>query len=295
MPKVTDLDLPIPESPFERIKRIDPEGNEFWSARDLMPLLEYSSWQMFNNVLNKAQIACENSSNDPEEHFNKAIKMVALGSDAKRELKDFHLTRYACYLVVQNADPLKSVVALGQSYFAMQTRRSEIADALTAGERIENEKRLRNRQKIKSQNVELASAAKKAGVRTPQDFSVFQNHGYRGLYAGLTAQDIHRRKKLKKSQDILDHMGSLELAANLFRSAQAEDKLRNQNIQGKDNANRVHYEAGIAVRRTMEEFGNTMPENLPTPDSIKKLEHAERKRLAKPTAGQTDDQADALE
>lgn len=280
----------IPQSPFERIKRVDPEGNEFWSARDLMPLLEYASWQWFKNVLLKAQIACENSGYPTDGHFIVAFKMVTIGSDAKREGEDMHLSRYACYLVVQNADPSKAVVALGQTYFAVQTRRQEVVDEALV-ELSEDERRLLQRQKVKQQNVELASAAKKAGVITPQDFSVFQNHGYRGLYNGLTAEDIHKRKKLKKSQNILDHMGSLELAANFFRSAAAEDKLRTQNIQGKQNANRVHYEAGIIVRRALQDFGNTMPEDSPTAESIKKLER-EKKRLAAGKQKKSDDEHD---
>ncbi|MEP7284235.1 MAG: DNA damage-inducible protein D [Chloroflexota bacterium] len=274
----TDDNNSIPQSPFEQIKRIDPDDNEFWSARDLMPILEYTKWQNFKTVLIKAQIACENSGQDTSDHFIEASKMVSIGSDAKREVEDMHLSRYACYLVVQNADPSKEVVALGQTYFAVQTRRQEVADDLL-GELSEDERRLIQRQKVKQQNVELASAAKKSGVITPQDFAVFQNHGYKGLYNGLTAQDIHKRKKLKKTQNILDHMGSLELAANFFRSAQAEEKLRTQNIEGKENANQVHYEAGVIVRRALQEFGNTMPEDLPTAESIKKLEPGEKKRL----------------
>lgn len=269
----------IPQSPFEQIKRVDPDGNEYWSARDLMPLLEYASWQKFSNVILKAQIACENSGYDPAEHFIQAVKMITIGHDAKREIEDFHLSRYACYLVVQNADPSKEVVALGQTYFAVQTHRQEVADAAVR-ELTEDERRLLLRQKVKQQNVELASTAKKAGVITPVDFAVFQNHGYRGLYNGLTAEDIHKKKKLKKSQNILDHMGSLELAANVFRSAAAEDKLRTQNIQGKENANRVHYEAGVIVRRALQDIGSTMPEDLPTVESIKKLERGQKKRLA---------------
>lgn len=278
----------IPASPFEQIKRVDPDDNEFWSARDLMPVLEYSSWQKFSNVLLKAQIACENSGYDPSNHFIRAVKMVPIGSDAKREVEDIHLSRYACYLVVQNADPNKEVIALGQTYFAIQTRRQEIADALLR-ELSENERRLLLRHKVKQQNVELASTAKKAGVITPQDFAIFQNHGYRGLYNGLTAVDIHKRKKLKKSQNILDHMGSLELAANVFRSAAAEDKLRTQKVQGKENANQVHYEAGVIVRRALQDFGNTMPEDLPTVDSIKKLEREQKKRLGSGKQGNSEE------
>jgi DNA-damage-inducible protein D len=266
-------------SPFEQIKRIDPDGNEFWSARDLMPLLEYASWQKFKNVLLKAQIACENSGHNISEHFIQAVKMIAIGHDAKREVEDMHLSRYACYLVVQNADPSKEVVALGQTYFAVQTRRQEVSDAEALAELSEDQRRLLLREKVRQQNTDLASAAKTAGVITPLDFAIFQDHGYKGLYNGLMAKDIHKRKKLKKSQHILDHMGTTELAANLFRSTQAEEKLRRDNVQGKDHANQVHYEAGVVVRRAIQELGGTMPEALPTADSIKKLEREEKKQL----------------
>ncbi|MBE7514650.1 MAG: DNA damage-inducible protein D [Anaerolineales bacterium] len=282
MTDLTDLDSPQPESPFERIRQVDPDNLEFWSARDLMPILEYTKWQNFKTVLLKAQIACENSGNDPADHFTDASKMVAIGSDAKREVEDMHLSRYACYLIVQNADPAKEVVALGQTYFAVQTRRQEIADVEALAELSEDQRRLLLRQRVKLQNTDLASAAKTAGVITAQDFAVFQNHGYRGLYNGLTADAIHRRKRLKKSQHILDHMGATELAANLFRSTQAEEKLRRDQVQGKDAANDVHYQAGVVVRRAIAELGGTMPEDLPSADSIKKLERAEKKRLAAP-------------
>jgi len=270
------------QSPFERIRQVDPDDQEFWSARDLMPLFEYSSWQKFKNVLIKAQLACENSGHDPSNHFIQAVKMVTIGSDAKREVEDMHLSRYACYLVVQNADPAKEVVALGQTYFAVQTRRQEISDANAIGALTEDQRRLLLRQRVKNQNMDLASAAKNVGVITAQDFAVFQNHGYRGLYNGLTAEAIHRKKKLKKSQHILDHMGTTELAANLFRSTQAEDKLRRDQVQGKDAANEVHFQAGVIVRRAISELGGTMPEDLPNVDSIKKLERAEKKQLSIP-------------
>ncbi|MBC8170039.1 MAG: DNA damage-inducible protein D, partial [Anaerolineae bacterium] len=190
---------------------MDEDDLEFWSARDLMLILEYTKWQNFKTVLLKAQIACENSGNDPADHFTDASKMVAIGSDAKREVEDMHLSRYACYLIVQNADPDKEVVALGQTYFAVQTRRQELADTNAITELTEDTRRLLFRQRIKHQNTELASAAKTAGVITALDFAIFQNHGYRGLYNGLTAETIHKRKKLKKSQHILDHMGTTEL------------------------------------------------------------------------------------
>lgn len=270
------------QTPFERIRQVDEDDAEFWSARDLMPILEYTKWQNFKTVLLKAQIACENSGNDPADHFTDASKMVAIGSDAKREVEDIHLSRYACYLIVQNADPAKEVVALGQTYFAVQTRRQEISDAEALAELTEDQRRLLLRQRIKMQNSDLASAAKNAGVITSQDFAIFQNHGYRGLYNGLTAEGIHRKKKLKKSQHILDHMGATELAANLFRSTQAEEKLRREQVEGKDAANDVHYQAGVVVRRAIAELGGTMPEDLPTAESIKKLERVEKKRLAAP-------------
>jgi len=282
MDDTTGLTTNAPQTPFERIRQVDEEGIEFWSARELMPILEYTKWQNFKTVLIKAQIACENSGNDPTDHFTGASKMVAIGSDAKREVEDMHLSRYACYLVVQNADPAKEVVALGQTYFAVQTRRQEVSDTAAMAGLTEDQRRLLLRQRIKHQNTDLASAAKNAGVITGIDFAIFQNHGYRGLYAGLSAEAIHKRKKLKKSQHILDHMGTTELAANLFRSTQAEEKLRRDQVQGKDAANAVHYEAGVVVRQAIAELGGTMPEDLPTAESIKKLENAEKKRLAAP-------------
>jgi DNA-damage-inducible protein D len=277
------------DSPFEQIKRTDSDDAEYWSARDLMPILEYSSWQKFKNVITKAQIACENSGYDPYDHFIRAVKMVPIGSDAKREIDDFHLSRYACYLIVQNADPSKEVVALGQTYFAIQTRRQELSDEDSLVELSEDQRRLLLRQRIKHQNTDLASAAKQAGVITTKDFAIFQNHGYRGLYNGLTADGIHRKKKLKKSQAILDHMGATELAANLFRSTQAEEKLRRDKVQGKDNANQVHYQAGVVVRRAISELGGTMPEDLPVAGSIKKLEREEKKKLSEKSDESTSD------
>jgi DNA-damage-inducible protein D len=279
------------QTPFERIRQIDSDNLEFWSARDLMRVLEYTDWRNFKGVLIKGQIACENSGHDPTDHFVGASKMVALGSDAKREVEDMHLSRYACYLIVQNADPAKETVALGQTYFAVQTRRQEVSDAAAMAELTEDQRRLLLRQRIKLQNTDLASAAKTAGVITGQDFAIFQNHGYRGLYNGLTAEMIHKRKKLKKSQHILDHMGATELAANLFRSTQAEEKLRRDQVQGKEAANQVHYQAGVVVRRAIAELGGTMPENLPTAESIKKLERAEKKRLAAPKNKAKSDEA----
>lgn len=293
---MTDLAGDSPQTlptPFERIRRVDSDGLEFWSARDLMTALEYTSWQYFKPVLIRAQIACENSGHDPDHHFMEAHKLVSLGSDAKREIEDVHLSRYACYLIVQNADPSKEVVALGQTYFAVQTRRQEVSDAAAMAELTEDQRRLLLRQRIKIQNTDLASAAKQAGVISSQDFAIFQNHGYRVLYNGLTADGIHRRKRLKKSQHILDHMGTTELAANLFRSTQAEEKLRRDQVQGKEAANEVHFQAGLVVRRAIAELGGTMPEDLPTADSIKKLERAEKKRLAPPKSAGTENDGES--
>ena len=183
------------QSPFERIRQVDDDGQEFWSARELMVFLEYVSWQKFKNVLLKAQISCENSGYDPSDHFIQAVKMVPLGSVAKREVEDMHLSRYACYLVVQNADPNKEVVALGQTYFAVQTRRQEMSDSEVMAELTDDQRRLLLRQRVKHQNTDLASAAKTAGVITALDFGVFQNHGYRGLYNGLNAEDEKAEEK----------------------------------------------------------------------------------------------------
>ena len=207
--------------------------------------------------------------------------MVELGSGATREVDDYRLSRFACYLIVQNADPSKKNVAMGQAYFAIKTRQKELIEEeeqkLIQSE--ENQRRLFLREEMKKHNKHLADAANNAGVKDPRDYAIFQNYGYKGLYGGLSRQDIHDRKGLKKSQDILDHMGSTELAANLFRATQTEEKLRRENVKGKYKANQTHYEVGKKVRETIKELGGTMPEDLPTVDSIKKIEREERKRL----------------
>jgi DNA-damage-inducible protein D len=206
--------------------------------------------------------------------------MVRLGSGAKREIQSAALSRYACYLIVQNADPSKDSVALGQTYFAVQTRKQELIE-FDEYQRLEteDEKRLFLRDELKTHNMQLAKAAKNAGVIEPKDYAIFQDHGYRGLYGGLGAKDIHRKKELKKSQKILDHMGSTELVANLFRATQTEEKIRRENIQGKNDANLTHFKVGKKVRQTIKELGGTMPEDLPTADSIKKLEKRRQKKL----------------
>jgi len=209
--------------------------------------------------------------------------MVPIGSGAVRQMESVKLSRYACYLIVQNADPSKEVVALGQTYFAVQTRLQEIKQ-MDEYNRLssEDEKRLFLRDEMAKHNIQLASAAKDAGVIEPIDYAIFQNHGYKGLYGGLDAKDIHKKKGLIKSQQILDHMGSTELAANLFRATQTEEKLRRENIQGKQKANQTHFEVGKKVRQTIKEIGGTMPENLPVADSIKVLERkSEKSQLLK--------------
>lgn len=258
---------------FEQIRRITDEGGEFWSARDLMPVLEYTRWENFRVVVHRAVKACDNSEINSEDHFHHLVKMVEVGSGAKREVEDYHLSRYACYLIVQNGDPSKPVIAAGQTYFALQTRRQELADDVAFRQLDEDKKRVFLRGELKEHNKQLVEAAGQAGVKSGLDFAIFQNHGYKGLYGGLDAKGIHKRKGLKKSRNILDHMGSAELAANLFRATQTEEKLRRDRTKNKHKANRTHYEVGVKVRRTIEDLGGTMPENLPAPEtSVKELE-----------------------
>ena len=268
------------EQTFESIKHINENGQEYWLARELQPVLEYTQWRNFNEAIERAKLACKNSGFDPSDHFADVSKMVALGSGAAREIEDYMLSRYACYLIVMNGDPRKEVIAVGQSYFAVKTRQQELIDNYE--ELSEDQKRLAIRNEMKRHNAALADAAHNAGVIEPLDYAIFQNYGYMGLYGGLGAKEIHQRKGLKKSQKILDHMGSTELAANLFRATQTEEKLRRENIQGKDNANQTHYDVGQTVRKTIKELGGTMPEDLPTPEkSIGQIERAEgKKRLS---------------
>lgn len=258
---------------FEKIKKTDENSNEFWNARDLSKALEYSEYRHFISVINRAKEACEKSGNKISDHFEDILDMVLIGSGAERKIDDVKLSRYACYLIVQNADPSKEVVALGQTYFAVQTRLQEIQQMQKFQQlNTEEEKRVFLRKEMAVHNKQLADAAKNAGVTTPVDYAIFQNHGYMGLYGGLDAKGIHKRKGLKKSEGILDHMGSTELAANLFRATQTEEKLKRDNIKGKQKANQTHYEVGKKVRKTIEEIGGTMPEELPVAESIKKNE-----------------------
>lgn len=264
-------------TPFAAIRRTNPAGNEFWSSRDFARVLGYADYRNFQAVIESARTACFNSGQRVEDHFVEVTEMVEIGSGAQRPLKTVMMSRYACYLVIQNADPSKEIVAQGQTYFAIQTRRQELSD-----EEMEAQRRLAIRSELRTHNSQLADAAKDAGVIEPRDYAIFQNHGYMGLYGGLGAQDIHRRKGLKKGEQILDHMGSTELAANLFRATQAEEKLRREKITGKDKANQAHREVGAKVRQTIKELGGTMPEHLPPAESIKKLETQVKKALKKP-------------
>ena len=255
---------------FDNIKRTDPDGVEFWSSRDLSKALEYSDYRNFEEVIEKARQACINSHQKKADHFVDVTEIVGLTKSEQRQIRSVFLSRFACYLIIQSADPKKEVVALGHSYFALQTRRQE----------VEDDRRLKLRDEIKEQNKGLASAAKQAGVVLPMDYAIFQNHGYQGLYGGMKKQDIHRRKGLKKNHDILDHMGSEELAANLFRATQTEAKLCRDKIDNKSDANKTRYDIGKKIRKTIAEFGNEMPENLPTPEeSIKQLESRKKKEL----------------
>jgi DNA-damage-inducible protein D len=263
-------------TPFETIRRTNPEGNEFWSSRDFAKVLGYNDYRNFEAVIEKARTACLNSGQRLEDHFVGITEMIPIGKGGQRTVQTVLMSRYACYLVIQNADPAKEIVAQGQTYFAIQTRRQEVSD-----HEAEEQRRLAIRSDLRSHNTQLAEAAKGAGITQSRDYAIFQNHGYMGLYGGLGAQDIHLRKGLKKSEQILDHMGSTELAANLFRATQAEDKLRREKITGKDKANKAHCEVGAKVRQTIKELGGTMPEELPTVESIKKLESKSRKALKK--------------
>ena len=255
---------------FENIKNIDENGNEYWSARDLQDALQYKEFRNFETAIKKAITACENSDINVSDHFVDANKMINLAKGAIREVKDYFLSRYACYLTVQNADPRKKMVALAQSYFAIQTRKQELSEEFP--KLSEDEKRLKLRGEMKTHNKMLAAAAKDAGVKTPIEYAIFQNHGYKGLYGGLDNKDIKAKKGLSEKKDLLDHMGSTELAANLFRATQTEEKLRRENIQGKHKANETHFEVGKKVRQTIEELGGTMPEELPLHEDVKKIE-----------------------
>ena len=269
-------DLTSNTSPFEGIKTVDSEGLERWSGRDLAVLLGYEDWRNFEKTIEKAKLSAHTVGADEDYHFVELNKMVPLGSGSQREVRDYALSRYACYLIIQNADPSKPMVSMGQTYFAIQTRKQELTD--NNPQMDDDSKRLLLRSEMKYHNKQLAAAAKRAGVESGLDYAIFQDYGYKGLYGGMSMKDIHHKKGLKKSQGILDHMGATELAANLFRATQTEEKLRRDSVQGKEQASHVHHEVGKKVRQTIKDLGGTMPENLPTPpESIKKLERRVKK------------------
>ena len=263
---------------LEDIKHIDENGVEFWYARELMPILQYSNWQNFEKIIDKAKISCENSGISVFEHFIDVNKLSKRANNAEVEIKDYELTRYACYLIAQDGDSRKKVIALAQTYFAVQTRKQEITEK-EYSMLTEDEKRFYQRNLTRKGNYSLNQTAKKAGVK---NFDKFHNAGYKGLYNGETADDIAKRKGLRYREDILDNMGSTELIANLFRISQTEEKLVRDNIQSEKEANKTHYNVGAKVRKTIKELGGTMPENLPTPKkSLKQLEKENRKSLKK--------------
>ena len=268
------------EQTFESIKHVNEYGEEYWLARELQPVLEYAQWRRFSDAIERAKLACKNSGFTVEDHFADVGKMVDIGSGAERQIDDVMLSRYACYLIVMNGDPRKEVIAIGQSYFAVKTRQQELIDNYE--QMSEDQKRLAIRNEMIAHNKSLAEAAQMAGIADQREYAIFQNKGYQGLYGGLGAKEIHARKGLKKSQKILDHMGSTELAANLFRATQTDEKLRRENIQGKQAAYDTHYQVGKKVRQTIQELGGTMPEDLPTPQkSIAQIEREQETRKLK--------------
>lgn len=269
-------------SPFDAIQHVDEQLGEYWSARELYKILGYTEWRNFNNiVIKRAMKACEENGRAVAEHFVRSYKMSKTGQGGQRKTEDVLLSRYAAYLVVMNGDPKMPIVAMGQEYFAEQTRRQELAVAQAEAIELlpEDQKRLYRRAEVSIQNVQLSVAARQSGVITSTDFSTFQNHGYRGLYT-LTEDQIHARKGLQESEHILDWMNSDELTANAFRASLTRQKLEREQTQGKENANQAHYQVGKIVRHAIAQAGGTMPEDMPTPDkSIQQLQKDEQKRL----------------
>ncbi|MFA4932315.1 MAG: DNA damage-inducible protein D [Caldisericia bacterium] len=264
---------------FESIKHTSEDGSEFWYSRELSTVLEYTQWRNFAKVIDKARITCKNSGYDIDDHFAEVSKIVEAGATSKPVI-DFRLTRYACYLIVQNGDPRKEVIALGQTYFAIQTRRQEVADYFNQLD--EENKRLVVRGDVKQWNQMLAESAHNAGVITNEEYATFQNAGYMGLYGGLTVAGIHNKKGLKDNDKILDFMSTTELIANLFRISQTEEKLKKDGISNADEANEAHFIVGSEVRSTIKRVEGTLPEDMPTPTrSITEIEREQIKKLKK--------------
>ena len=254
---------------FEDIKHFNEFGEEYWYARELQKVLDYKEWRKFEGVIEKAKIACENSGISGFEHFGGTDKTIKMPKGAEKTVLDYKLTRYACYLIAQNGDSRKKVIALAQTYFAIQTRKQELTEK-EYSMLSEDEKRFYQRNLTRKGNYTLNQTAKQAGVK---NFDKFHNAGYKGLYNGETADDIAKRKGLRYREDILDNMGSDELIANLFRISQTEQRLRKDNIQGEKEACLTHNKIGKIVRNAIKEAGGTMPEELPTPEkSLKQLE-----------------------
>ena len=264
---------------FEKIKHFDEKGNEYWSARELMSVLEYSQWRRFNDVIEKSIITCKNSNIDFLDHFANVGKVIEIGSKTKRKIEDFKLSRYACYLIAQNGDSRKKNIALAKTYFAIQTRKMELSE-MEYNSLSENDKRFYQRNLTRRGNYILNQTAKKAGVK---NFDKFHNAGYKGLYNGETADDIAKRKKLRYREDILDNMCSDELITNLFRISQTNQKLIRDNVKGEKNACDTHYYVGKKIRDTIKELGGTMPEDFPTPE--KSLKEIEKEELLKINGG----------
>ncbi|MHB1102349.1 MAG: DNA damage-inducible protein D [Devosia sp.] len=264
---------------LESAKRASSDGIEFWMAREIQGVLGYPTWREFDAVVERARTAFANNGIDPSHQIVPTHKLMEVGGGAKLEGTDYFLSRPACYLIAMNGDPSKPEIAAAQAYFAVQTRRMEEADSEASASLSEEQKRSLLRDEIKTHNRNLTSAAKLAGVIQPIDYAIFQTHGYKGLYGGLDKKGIQKKKDLPAKQDILDHIGSTELAANLFRATQTEDKLRRDNVRGKDAANKVHYDVGAKVRQTIGDLGGTMPESLPPAEDIKKIQ----RRLTKGT------------
>ena len=266
------------EKMFEDIKHIDEEGKEYWLARELQTALDYKKWQKFINVIENAKIACEQSNFIIEDHITQVGKMINVGKGGKRKVEDYKLSRYACYLIAQNGDSRKKTIALAQTYFAIQTRKQELSEK-EYSMLTEDEKRFYQRNLTRKGNYSLNMVARNVGVR---NFDKFHNAGYKGLYNGETANDIAKRKNLRYREDILDNMGSEELAANLFRITQTESKLKRDNISSENDANETHYNIGKNIREVIAKNGGTMPENLPTPEkSLKELEKEKKLIVSK--------------
>lgn len=266
----------ITEDNFESIKHIDENGIEYWYARELKNVLNYKEWRKFENVINKAKEACENSDISIFDHFVDVAKTIKMPKGAEKTIIDYRLTRYACYLIAQNGDSRKKAIALAQTYFAVQTRKQELTRQ-EYEQLSEDEKRLYTRKNVKDKNKYLFDTAKLAGVK---NYGKFNNYGYRGLYNGETAKDIANRKGISEKEDILDYMSSTELAANLFRITQTDEVLKNKNINNEDDACKTHHNVGQAVRQTIKRIGGTMPEDLPTPSkSAKQIEKEKNKEL----------------